>query len=175
MRNKRPNRRTKKATPARRVKVEQPRAQEANASLSSFYTGPDSIYSLKGGAFGKETEFAIKIMDKNAQVEFNKEKNAFDRLKGCKYIMQACMLFQDPATSSFCIVMPYIRLNLQERLDGHYKAPPGDWAYKIIRQILYGIGTIHAKGLIHRDLKTTNILIAERDEIKISDFGTTTN
>jgi serine/threonine protein kinase len=40
-----------------------------------------------------------------------------------------------------------------------------------IQQILEGVKEIHSKGYIHRDLKTSNILIQNDGTLKICDFG----
>ena len=44
-------------------------------------------------------------------------------------------------------------------------------AGEIVRQILDGIGHAHSAGVVHRDIKTSNILINSDGRIKISDFG----
>jgi serine/threonine-protein kinase len=44
-------------------------------------------------------------------------------------------------------------------------------AGEIIRQVLDGIGYAHSEGVVHRDLKLSNILINSDGRIKISDFG----
>jgi MAP/microtubule affinity-regulating kinase len=44
-------------------------------------------------------------------------------------------------------------------------------AQYVFKQILDGVKYMHDKGLCHRDLKMTNILINSRGEVKIIDFG----
>lgn len=42
---------------------------------------------------------------------------------------------------------------------------------KIFKQIVYGMIYLKSKNILHRDLKTANILVNENLEIKIADFG----
>ena len=50
------------------------------------------------------------------------------------------------------------------------KIPEGVIWY-IVYEILKGLGCIHSRWQIHRDLKSDNILINKKGEVKISDFG----
>ncbi|CAI5745785.1 unnamed protein product [Peronospora destructor] len=45
---------------------------------------------------------------------------------------------------------------------------------QIFRQVVTGVVYLHAKDVIHRDLKLANLLINEDGEVKISDFGLAT-
>ena len=41
----------------------------------------------------------------------------------------------------------------------------------LCRQMLAGLAYLHHKGVIHRDIKGSNILINNRGELKLADFG----
>jgi serine/threonine protein kinase len=50
------------------------------------------------------------------------------------------------------------------------KLSSGD-ALKILRQTAQGLGAAHDRGVIHRDVKPANLMISQRAQVKIADFG----
>uniref|UniRef100_A0A915PMB1 Protein kinase domain-containing protein n=1 Tax=Setaria digitata TaxID=48799 RepID=A0A915PMB1_9BILA len=72
----------------------------------------------------------------------------------------------------YCIVMEYCgQGQLYEVIrSGHHivRDKFGEWA----RQIADGMNYMHQKRIIHRDLKSPNILVDDSDILKICDFGT---
>jgi eukaryotic-like serine/threonine-protein kinase len=41
----------------------------------------------------------------------------------------------------------------------------------VLRQVLDGLAYVHARGLVHRDLKPTNIMVDDRRRARLMDFG----
>jgi len=73
---------------------------------------------------------------------------------------------------SYCLVMEYCPCGqLYDALRNEKEVTPNllvNWA----RQIAGGMAYLHLHQIIHRDLKSPNILISHQDTLKISDFGT---
>ncbi len=68
------------------------------------------------------------------------------------------------------IVMEYIEgQELKQKIDA---APlPVEDAIHIILQIAHGLQEAHEKGIVHRDIKSANIMLSGSGQIKIMDFG----
>lgn len=62
---------------------------------------------------------------------------------------------------------------LAERFARNRRLGPGPDpdAESILRQIIAGLGAAHAAGIIHRDLKAQNILVAATGRVILTDFG----
>jgi len=59
--------------------------------------------------------------------------------------------------------------DLNRRLDGKPIAPAE--ALRIFRQLMFALGEIHEKGILHRDLKPQNLMFREDGTLAILDFG----
>lgn len=46
-----------------------------------------------------------------------------------------------------------------------------DEALRIARELVAGLGAVHAAGLVHRDLKPSNVILDERGVARLMDFG----
>ena len=74
--------------------------------------------------------------------------------------------------SHYCIVMEYCTYGqlcqFLKRCEALHPVQVIDWS----RQIASGMAYIHKHLIIHRDLKSPNVLISHNNVLKISDFGT---
>eukprot|EP00111_Clytia_hemisphaerica_P014486 TCONS_00042650-protein len=73
---------------------------------------------------------------------------------------------------SYCLIMEFCAFGqLYDALRNDKEVSPSlliMWA----RQIAEGMSYLHSNRIIHRDLKSPNILISNKNNLKISDFGT---
>lgn len=59
---------------------------------------------------------------------------------------------------------------LQDCLQEHFPLPQSELR-RIVEQICFGLQQIHSQGIIHRDIKTANIMLDAEKNIRIMDFG----
>ncbi|MCU1436702.1 MAG: protein kinase [Pseudarthrobacter sp.] len=69
------------------------------------------------------------------------------------------------------LVMEYIKGHTLRDVIRSKGALPPRLALALIDPVVEGLGEAHAAGLIHRDVKPENVLIADNGRIKIGDFG----
>ena len=68
------------------------------------------------------------------------------------------------------LVLEYISHDLSGILDMGYRFTPIQAKY-IFQQLLQVLGYMHTKGYVHRDLKSSNILLDGKFKVKLADFG----
>jgi kinase suppressor of Ras 2 len=101
---------------------------------------------------------------------FKKEVIKISKLRHSNLILfsGACL-----EASKCSIVMSLCRgVSLYKYLhNDSYVKPNFDWVIDIATQIVQGMGFLHSKNIIHKDLKSKNIFIDDDCKAIITDFG----
>lgn len=113
---------------------------------------------------------AIKTYEKATP---NVIRNARNEIKVLKYldhsgIVKLLDVRQDP--NRIHLVLEYV---VGSSLENYVKTKQISQteAAKIFKQIITSVNYLHMKGVVHRDLKLSNIIIDSRKKVKIIDFG----
>ena len=69
------------------------------------------------------------------------------------------------------IVMEYVEGRTLRDILNHEAPLPPEQALDIIEPVLGALAAAHEAGLVHRDVKPENVLLSERGQIKVVDFG----
>ncbi|HEX7316818.1 MAG TPA: serine/threonine-protein kinase [Pyrinomonadaceae bacterium] len=75
------------------------------------------------------------------------------------------------AEGSHFISMEYVRGESLSSLLKRIGRLPEDKAVVTARQLCAGLAAVHDAGVLHRDLKPANVMIDERGDVRITDFG----
>ncbi len=118
-------------------------------------------------------EVAIKVLpsqfssDQAARERFLREARAASRLNH----PNICTVYQvgEEGNTTFIVMELIDGKNLYDHIDG---APLLlDDFFHIAIQIAKGLADAHRRGLAHRDIKSTNIMVQQNEVVKILDFG----
>jgi beta-lactam-binding protein with PASTA domain len=77
----------------------------------------------------------------------------------------------DRETGLAYLVMEHVRgINVRQLLQERGALPPAR-AVSLIEPVLRALAAAHAAGLVHRDVKPENVLLADDGRVKVADFG----
>ncbi|MCE9534535.1 MAG: protein kinase [Planctomycetes bacterium] len=150
-----------------------------------FLGGYRLLYRISAGSFGRVYRadnpqtgevVAIKVLrrkwsdDKHKIELFEREGKVGLSLRHPN-IVQILAVSRDPASGQYFIVMEFVEggnlrdiLNIRKKMDGKD-------ALRIMEEAASGLAYSWSRGLTHRDIKPTNILLSARGEAKLVDFG----
>lgn len=151
-----------------------------------FLGGYRLLYKIASGSFGRVYRgddprtgqgVAVKVlrnkwtMDKQKVDLFMREGKLGLSIRHPN-IVSVLAVNQDTKTGQYFIVMEFVEGgNLRDMLQARKKLLPEE-ALRIMEEATQGLAYSHARGLTHRDIKPTNILIAHATgQAKLVDYG----
>ncbi len=133
--------------------------------MASVYLAVDTIL---------KREVAVKILrgdlskDSVSLTRFQREANAATKLSHPN-IVEVYDVGED--NGRYFIVMEYVKGRSLKELINQRGALPKEEAVNIMKQLVSAVSTAHKNGIIHRDIKSQNVLIKDDGTVKLSDFG----
>lgn len=93
-----------------------------------------------------------------------------------KYLVSSNEVFFDKTNNSIVIELQYFlngdladKIRIQADANKYFSE---ETVWKYLAQILYATKYLHDNGIIHRDIKTSNLLITKLGNLKLTDFNT---
>jgi len=136
-----------------------------SGGMADVYLGIDTIL---------KREVAIKVLrgelaqDPVSLKRFQREAMAITRVSHPN-IVEVYDVGEDQGR--YFIVMEYIRGQTLKQLVAKRGALAPDEAVNIMKQLVSAVALAHASGIIHRDIKSQNVLVKDDGTVKLSDFG----
>ncbi len=122
---------------------------------------------------GDDEPLVVKILrpevtsDKNALARFLEEYSMVERIQS-RHV--ARIYSHGTSEEHAYLVMEFFEGgDLNKRLAG--KALPAAEALRLFRDLMFALGEIHEKGILHRDLKPQNLMFRNDGSLAIVDFG----
>ncbi|KAI1315791.1 hypothetical protein EDD11_000345 [Mortierella claussenii] len=116
----------------------------------------------------------VAIKEASAHV-ISKEVEIYSRMKGCEGVVAFYGVTFPPGLDKMCIVTKYAdKGSLTWHLKVEYQNLTWDDKLRLATQISGGIARLHEEGVYHRDLHGGNILIDDKGNAMLTDFGAST-
>ncbi|KAF9989316.1 hypothetical protein BGZ75_006744 [Mortierella antarctica] len=114
-------------------------------------------------------EASSQVISKEASVDI------YSRMKDCEGVIPFYGVTFPPGLDKMCIVTKYAEKgSLTWHLKVEYQNLTWDDKLRLATQISSGIARLHEEGIYHRDLHGGNILIDEKGNAMLTDFGAST-
>lgn len=117
--------------------------------------------------------YVLSNSERNSEKELRSIKHELKILKSLNHV-NVIKYFQvdyDESSNVVDIVMEYVPSGAMNTLLNKYKKFSEPVIRNYTKQLLEGLHYLHSNEIIHRDLKSANILITENSTLKLTDFG----
>ena len=127
---------------------------------------------------GNDKKIAIKVMEPSSRNDLIKQKRFEHEIKILKVIDSpyVAKMFDAEITENYAyIVMEYVDGYILRDYVVKYTRLTIDKTVDFMKQLTLGFDEIHNNNVIHRDIKSQNIMVGPNGRIKIIDFGIAIN
>lgn len=125
-------------------------------------------YEAQWASSGSST-VAVKVSSVGADNVWLSEASLLQRLRHPNVITLLGLVIAPP---TFCLVLEYCAGG--DVFEACQRPTPPGFTMRVARGVAAGMAYLHRKGVIHRDLKSANILLDAVGQPKLTDFGTAT-
>jgi serine/threonine protein kinase len=123
----------------------------------------------------KKVEYAQKIitglpLEIDPKVIINEATKVFERIQDLSHpnlLLYECIFFKP---DSVCLLMELSPLGTLEQQIEHKGRLPEKMVARYSKQMLEGLNYLHEHGLLHNNVKPSNVLLFSKDKIKLADF-----
>lgn len=122
-----------------------------------------AVKVFKTSLFGSKTDREKNLAEANFLKQLNGHMHIVDLIHMTENVYGVCLIFK------------YFKQDLHTEIHDNHYIYSVLRCKKIIEMILSGIGYMHSKNVIHRDLKPKNILVGFDGMVNICDFGLAQN
>ncbi|MFQ5677167.1 MAG: serine/threonine protein kinase, partial [bacterium] len=162
------------------------RVEQKNEMISTTIKHYKILEKLGEGGMGVVYKADDTKLKRTVALKFLSAELTFDEKAKQRFVQEAqaasaldhpniCTIHEidETDTGQMFIVMTYYEgKSLQEIVGAQNSVPlPLDDAINYAMQIAEGLARTHEAGIMHRDMKPANIMVTDRGEVKIVDFG----
>lgn len=132
--------------------------------------GYSKVYLVENKKSGRRYALKACFKIKDGKDRSDRTRTEIEVLKKLKHpnIIRLKGYFED--SDNIYLVLEYISGKDCSKFFKN-QIPDRDQLQRIMRQLVEAVRYCHERGIIHRDLKLENILITERGDIRLTDFG----
>ncbi len=156
---------------------QQNQAQKASLPATPRLEGYQLQQKLGTGAFGEVwggiqnstgQRVAVKFFLQTHSNDLNYIRSELERLREvCDHPSVVGLIDADLEHEPAYFVMPWLARSLERWIGIPSAQQAGEW----LKQLAQGLQHTHDKGLLHCDLKPSNVMLDEADLVRLADFG----